>query len=76
MQKILETVKFFGWPVICGLLAAFLYVQNQQLQQAADQLAAISLERTDTSPPGFAEVITRRPFSCEHQRHQRKYRIR
>ena len=59
MQKILETLKFFGWPVICGLLAAFLYVQNQQLQQAADQLAAISLERTETSPPGFAEIIAR-----------------
>ena len=59
MQKILETLKFFGWPVICGLLAAFLYVQNQQLQQAADQLAAISLERTETAPPGFAEIIAR-----------------
>lgn len=59
MQKILETLKLFGWPVICGLLAAFLFLQNQQLQQAADQLAAISLERTDSSPPGFAEVIAR-----------------
>ena len=51
--------KVLWLALICGLLAAFLYVQNQQLQQAADQLAAISLERTDTSPPGFAEVIAR-----------------
>lgn len=59
MQKILETVKFFGWPVACGLLTAFLYLQNQQLQQASDQLAAFSLERIDATPPGFAEVISR-----------------
>ena len=59
MQKILETLKFFGWPVICGLFAAVLFLQNQQLQHAADQLAAISLERADPSPPEFAEVIAR-----------------
>ena len=59
MLKILEIVKFFGWPVACGLLIAMLYLQNQQLQQASDQLAAFSLERIDASPPGFAEVISR-----------------
>ena len=59
MQKILETVKFFGWPIACGLLTAMVYLQNQQLQQASNQLAALSLERIDASPPGFAEVISR-----------------
>ena len=59
MQKILETVKFFVWPIACGLLTAFLYLQNQQLQQAAEQLAAFNLERIDASPPGFAEAISR-----------------
>jgi len=59
MQKILETMKFCGWPVICGLLTAFIYLQNQQLQQAAGQLAAFNLERTDTLRPGFAEIISR-----------------
>ncbi|HBW82525.1 MAG TPA: 2-alkenal reductase, partial [Gammaproteobacteria bacterium] len=59
MRKILETIKFCVWPVSCGLIAAVLYLQNQQLQQATDQLAALRLNRMETTPPGFAEVISR-----------------
>ena len=59
MKKILETIKFFSWPVACGLIAAVLYLQNQQLQQATDQLNALRLNRMETTPPGFAEVISR-----------------
>jgi len=31
--------QFAGWPVICGILAALVYTQYQQLQQISQQLA-------------------------------------
>ena len=59
MQKFLDIIKFFGWPVACGLIASLLFLQNQQLQQAAEQLATLRLDRMQSPPPGFAEVISR-----------------
>lgn len=39
MNRFRRLFQFAGWPVICGILAALVYTQYQQLQQISQQLA-------------------------------------
>jgi len=59
MNRLLKSIQFLGWPVICGLLVALVFLQNQQLQQLARQSTETSSVAPIQSPPSFADVIAR-----------------
>jgi serine protease DegS len=59
MNRLLKSIQFLGWPVICGLLVALVFLQNQQLQQLARQSTETSSVTPIQSPPSFADVIAR-----------------
>ena len=59
MNRLLKSIQFLGWPVVCGLLVALVFLQNQQLQQLAQQNSEQPQQATPAPPPSFAEVISR-----------------
>jgi serine protease DegS len=59
MNRFFKSIQFLGWPVICGLLVALVFLQNQQLQQLARQSAETAPQSSIQSPPSFADVIAR-----------------
>ena len=59
MNRLLKSIQFLGWPVVCGLLVALVFLQNQQLQQLAQQNSEQPQQATQAPPPSFAEVISR-----------------
>ena len=60
MDRLVRILTFAGWPIICGLLLALVYVQYQQLQRIAEQpsrnVVAIDEEPT---PITFAQAIAK-----------------
>ena len=59
MNRLLKSIQFLGWPVVCGLLVALVFLQNQQLQQLTLQSAEQPQLATPAPAPSFAEVISR-----------------
>ena len=59
MNRLLKSIQFLGWPVICGLLVALVFLQNQQLQKFARQSTETSSITPIQSPPSFADIIAR-----------------
>ena len=53
MSRIKQSLKFIGWPVLCGVLLAITIVQYQQLQR----LSPATPQTAPPQPVSFAEAI-------------------
>ncbi len=54
MNRLNQLFQFAGWPVVCGLLLALVYVQYQQLERLSQQVSA---------PAQAPVVVTEEPVS-------------
>lgn len=51
MGQIKQVLQFIGWPVACGILAAIVFLQYQQLQQVSARLDRVEPTPVTTSAP-------------------------
>lgn len=61
MDRLNRLFQFAGWPVVCGLLLAMVYVQYQQLQRISDQLSTVpqAVSEPRQEPVSYAQAIGR-----------------
>ncbi len=61
MDRLNRLFQFAGWPVVCGLLLALVYVQYQQLQRISDQLSTVpqAVSEPRQEPVSYAQAIGR-----------------
>jgi serine protease DegS len=61
VDRLNRLFQFAGWPVVCGLLLALVYVQYQQLQRISDQLSTVpqAVSEPRQEPVSYAQAIGR-----------------
>ena len=59
MARLKQVLQFIGWPVACGILAALVFTQYQQLQRVNARLEQVIATPAPTTPPpiSFADAI-------------------
>ncbi len=60
MNRTIKILQFIGWPVVCGVLVAIVYLQYQQLDQLRLQVEQVSQNQpVNESTTSFADAISK-----------------